>query len=109
MAVGAVAGDADGGDGGAGAALGAAARELDALEGVDGELDGLAVRWRSLVVEAEDLAAEMRGYAEGLDAEPGRLDVVEERLAVLERLATQARRDGRGRARPRRRLPGAAR
>ena len=72
---------------GPGAALGAAARELDALEGVDGELDGLAVRWRSLVVEAEDLAAEMRGYAEGLDAEPGRLDVVEERLAVLERLA----------------------
>jgi DNA repair protein RecN (Recombination protein N) len=86
-AVGAVTGDDDGGDGGAGAALGAAAREMDALEGVDGELDGLAVRWRSLVVEAEDLAAELRGYAEGLDAEPGRLDVVEERLAVLERLA----------------------
>jgi DNA repair protein RecN (Recombination protein N) len=86
-AVGAVAGDADGGDGGAGAALGAAARELDALEGVDAELDGLAVRWRSLVVEAEDLATELRGYAEGLDAEPGRLDVVEERLAVLDRLA----------------------
>ncbi len=86
-AVDAVAGDADGGADGAGAALGAAARGLDALEGVDGELDGLAVRWRSLVVEAEDLAAELRGYAEGLDAEPGRLDVVEERLAVLDRLA----------------------
>jgi DNA repair protein RecN (Recombination protein N) len=86
-AVDAVAGDADGGADGAGAALGAAARGLDALEGVDGELDALAVRWRSLVVEAEDLAAELRGYAEGLDAEPGRLDVIEERLAVLDRLA----------------------
>jgi DNA repair protein RecN (Recombination protein N) len=86
-AVGAVAGDGEGGADGAGAALGAAARELDALQGVDAELDGLAERWRSVVVEAEDLAAELRGYAEGLDAEPGRIDIVEERLAVLDRLA----------------------
>jgi DNA repair protein RecN (Recombination protein N) len=86
-AVAAVAGDAEGGGDGAGAMLGAAARDLDALEGVDGELDGLAERWRSLVVEAEDLSAELRGYAEGLDAEPGRLDTVEERLALLDRLA----------------------
>jgi DNA repair protein RecN (Recombination protein N) len=86
-AVAAVAGDADGGADGAGAALGAAARELDALSGVDAELDALAERWRALVVEAEDLGAELRGYAEGLDAEPGRLDVVEERLATLDRLS----------------------
>ncbi|MEA2178067.1 MAG: repair protein RecN [Solirubrobacteraceae bacterium] len=86
-AVTAVAGDAEGGADGAGAALGAAARELDALEGVDRELDGLAERWRSLVVEAEDLGAELRTYAEGLDAEPGRLDTVEERLALLDRLS----------------------
>jgi DNA repair protein RecN (Recombination protein N) len=38
-------------------------------------------------VEAEDLGAELRRYAEGLDAEPGRLDAVEERLGVLDRLA----------------------
>jgi DNA repair protein RecN (Recombination protein N) len=69
------------------AALGAAARELDAVQGVDAELDGLAERWRALVVEAEDLGADLRGYAEGLDAEPGRLDVVEERLALVDRLA----------------------
>jgi DNA repair protein RecN (Recombination protein N) len=86
-AVTAVAGDSEGGTDGAGAALGAAGRELDALSGVDAELDGLAERWRALVVEAEDLSGELRGYAEGLDAEPGRLDVVEERLALLDRLA----------------------
>jgi DNA repair protein RecN (Recombination protein N) len=86
-AVAAVSGDSEGASDGAGAELGAAARELDALEGVDPELDGLAERWRSLVVEAEDLGAELRGYAEGLDAEPGRLDVVEERLALLDRLS----------------------
>jgi len=76
-AVAAVAGGDESGADGAGALLGAAGRELDAL----------AERWRALVVEAEDLGAELRGYAEGLDAEPGRLDVVEERLALLDRLA----------------------
>jgi DNA repair protein RecN (Recombination protein N) len=86
-AVAVVSGDAEAGADGAGAALGAASRELDALQGVDAALDGLAERWRALVVEAEDLGAELRGYAEGLDAEPGRLDVVEERLALLDRLA----------------------
>jgi DNA repair protein RecN (Recombination protein N) len=86
-AVEAVSGDEEGGSDGAGAALGAAARELDAVQGVDAELDGLAERWRALVVEAEDLGADLRGYAEGLDAEPGRLDVVEERLALVDRLA----------------------
>ena len=40
-------------------------------------------RWPS---RREDLAAELRGYGEGLEAEPGELDVVEERLAVLDRL-----------------------
>ena len=86
-AVTAVSGEADGGADGAGAALGAAGREFDALAGVDAQLDALAERWRALVVEAEDLGAELRDYAEGLDAEPGRLDVVEERLAMLDRLA----------------------
>jgi DNA repair protein RecN (Recombination protein N) len=86
-AVTAVSGEADGGADGAGAALGAASRELDALSGVDAELDALAERWRALVVEAEDLGAELRGYAEELDAEPGRLEAVEERLATLDRLA----------------------
>jgi DNA repair protein RecN (Recombination protein N) len=66
--------------------LAAGGSALDAVEGVDGELDGLTERWRALAYEADDLAGELRRYAEGLEAEPGALDAAEERLAVLERL-----------------------
>jgi DNA repair protein RecN (Recombination protein N) len=37
-------------------------------------------------MEVQELAAELRGYAEGIEAEPGRLEQVEERLEVLDRL-----------------------
>ena len=43
-------------------------------------------RWRRSSVEADDLAGELRRYGEGVDAPPGRLDEVEERLALFERL-----------------------
>ena len=66
--------------------LAAAGRGLSAAEGIDPALDALAERWRGLALEAGDLALELRGYADALDAEPGRLDAVEERLAVLDRL-----------------------
>ncbi|MEA2247869.1 MAG: repair protein RecN, partial [Solirubrobacteraceae bacterium] len=59
---------------------------FDGVDGVDGALDALAERWRALAYEADDLAGELRRYAEGLEAEPGALDVAEERLGVLERL-----------------------
>jgi DNA repair protein RecN (Recombination protein N) len=69
--------------------LAAAGRGLDGVDGVDPALDALSVRWRALALEATDLAAELRGYAEDVVAGggPGRLDAVEERLAVLDRLA----------------------
>jgi DNA repair protein RecN (Recombination protein N) len=38
------------------------------------------------VVELDDAAASLRSYADGIEAEPGRLETVEERLAALERL-----------------------
>ena len=42
---------------------------------------------QALAVEADDLAGELRRYGEGIeDAPPGRLDEVEERLALLDRL-----------------------
>ncbi len=66
--------------------LAAAGRGLLGARDIDPALDALGERWRALAVEAGDLARELRGYAEGLDAEPGRLDGVEERLTVLERL-----------------------
>jgi len=71
---------------GVGARLVAAERGLDAVRGIDVALDALAERWQALVIEADDVAGELRRYAERLDAEPGRLQDVEERLAVLERL-----------------------
>jgi DNA repair protein RecN (Recombination protein N) len=79
--------EADVGDGGGVTALLAAGGgALDGVAGVDAALDALAERWRALAFEADDLAGELRRYAEGLEAEPGALDQAEERLAVLERL-----------------------
>ena len=56
------------------------------MAGVDGELDALGERVRALRLEAEDLAAELRRYLEAVDAPPGRLEEVEARLEVLDRL-----------------------
>jgi DNA repair protein RecN (Recombination protein N) len=61
-------------------------RELDAVAGVDTALDALAERFRAILLEADDLAGEMRRYGERLEGEPGRLEVVEERLAAIDRL-----------------------
>ncbi len=74
------------GEGGALAALAAAGAGLDGVEHVDGELDELIVRYRALTIEAGDVAAELRRYGEALDADPGALDVAEERLGAIERL-----------------------
>jgi len=82
-ALAAVAGD---GDGGASEAMGSAESALAAQEGVDTQLDKLAETARGLRMEVQELAAELRGYAEGIEAEPGRLEQVEERLEVLDRL-----------------------
>jgi DNA repair protein RecN (Recombination protein N) len=73
-------------EGGAASALAAAARAAEAVAGVDPELDALAARLSSLAVDADDLASGLRHYAEGIEAEPGRLQAVEERLALLDRL-----------------------
>jgi DNA repair protein RecN (Recombination protein N) len=74
------------GEPGAGTLLATAGKELDALAGVDPVLDALAERYRALVIEADDLALELRGYEQTIEAEPGRLEQVEERLAAFARL-----------------------
>jgi DNA repair protein RecN (Recombination protein N) len=76
---------------GVGTLLAAGERDLAGVAGVDAELDALTERWRALAVEADDLAGELRRYAEGLEegaAEGGpvRLEAVEERLGALDRL-----------------------
>jgi DNA repair protein RecN (Recombination protein N) len=56
------------------------------VAGADPELDALAERVSALRIEAEDLGGELRRYADSLEAEPGRLDIVEERLELYDRL-----------------------
>jgi DNA repair protein RecN (Recombination protein N) len=75
-----------GGDGGVGQLLAEAERMAAAVQGVDPELDGLAERLATLRIESEDLGAELRRYADALEAEPGRLQEVEERLELYDRL-----------------------
>jgi len=78
------------GDGGAGELLGAAARQFDAVAGVDPALDALAERLRTLALEAEDVAAELYRYLDAAadgDADPAaRLETVEQRLEAFTRL-----------------------
>jgi DNA repair protein RecN (Recombination protein N) len=78
------------GGGGSGSGVGAlladAERMAEPVAGADPELAALAERLTALRLEAEDLGAELRRYADSLEAEPGRLDVVEERLEVYDRL-----------------------
>jgi DNA repair protein RecN (Recombination protein N) len=74
------------GEGGAGELLAAAGRQFDAVAGVDPELDALAERLRALAIEADDVAVELHRHLDGLDAEPGRLEAVEQRLEAFARL-----------------------
>ncbi|HEY7121131.1 MAG TPA: AAA family ATPase, partial [Solirubrobacterales bacterium] len=76
----------DGEAGGAAEAMGSAEAALTAREGLDPALDKLAETATGLRVELQELAGELRGYAEAIEAEPGRLEQVEERLDVIDRL-----------------------
>ena len=71
---------------GVAAVLADAERLAEPVAGADPELAALAERLTALRLEAEDLGAELRRYADSLEAEPGRLDVVEERLELYDRL-----------------------
>jgi DNA repair protein RecN (Recombination protein N) len=73
-------------DGGAAGALAQAEARLGGVEGLDAGLDALARRLGALAIELGDVAAELRSYLDGLEADPGRLVAVEERLEVLDRL-----------------------
>ena len=84
-ALGRLAGAEDDGAGAAGL-IAEADRLLGAVNGVDAALDALSARTGALALELGDLASELRGYLGGIDAEPGRLEQVEERLEVVERL-----------------------
>jgi DNA repair protein RecN (Recombination protein N) len=76
--------DEDGG--GAASGLAAAQALLQGVGGVDVELDALAERLGALAVELGDVAGELRSYTDGIEADPGRLAAVEERLDAVDRL-----------------------
>jgi DNA repair protein RecN (Recombination protein N) len=76
------------GDEGASELLAAAGRHFDAVAGVDPVLDALAERLRALAIEADDVAAELHRYLDGVEEGGGgdRLERVEQRLETLARL-----------------------
>jgi DNA repair protein RecN (Recombination protein N) len=71
---------------GVAALLADAERYAAAVTGVDPQLDALAQRLTAARIELEDLGRELRGYGDSLESEPGRLQQVEERLELYERL-----------------------
>jgi DNA repair protein RecN (Recombination protein N) len=83
-ALSAIAGDDE--NGGARGAVGGAQSELGGVEGVDPALDAVAEQVRAVTVELDDAASALRAYLDEVEAEPGRLEQLEERLTALDRL-----------------------
>jgi DNA repair protein RecN (Recombination protein N) len=80
-------GDEVGSTGNGAVALAAlAGAELARLRGVDAQLDSVAERLEALACEGQELTRELRAYEDSIQADPGRLEQVEERLELLGRL-----------------------
>lgn len=60
-----------------------ASAELRHVSSIDGELDDLAERLDSLLIEIGEVASQLKGYGAKLDFPPGRLQEVEDRLAQI--------------------------
>ena len=71
---------------GAGFLLAQAVRTLDPVAALDPDLSACLERLQAVLYEAEDLGAELRRRAFEIDASPGRLEELEDRLALLARL-----------------------
>ncbi len=72
--------------GGVAEALALAAGQLERGAAIDPQVRALSERLDALRYEAEDLGGELRRYVLGIEGSPGRLDEVEERLALVARL-----------------------
>ena len=66
--------------------LGHAASELETASAHDDSLRGLLERLDGLSTELEDVLYELRSYADELEADPNRLQTVEDRLAAMRAL-----------------------
>jgi DNA repair protein RecN (Recombination protein N) len=71
---------------GAGLLLAHAVRALEPVAALDSALDSCLQRLQAVLYETEDLGAELRRPGYEIDATPGRLEEVEDRLALLGRL-----------------------
>jgi DNA repair protein RecN (Recombination protein N) len=72
--------------GGAAEALAQAEAALQGATGLDPALDAAAERVAALGLELGDVSAELRDYAEAVEADPGGLLAIEERLEAIDRL-----------------------
>ena len=72
--------------GGAGELIAQAVARLEAVSGIDPDLDALGTRLEAVRLEVDELGGELRRYALDIEGSPGRLEEVEERLALLARL-----------------------
>jgi len=68
------------------AGLGGVWKRVGELATIDPQFAPYADARDAIKSQLEDLAFFLRGYADGIDASPGRLQQVEERLALLDRL-----------------------
>jgi DNA repair protein RecN (Recombination protein N) len=66
--------------------LAEAARQMEVAAGIDPDLRKLFDRLQSVLYETQDLGGELRDYLLGIEGSPGRLEEVEERLALFARL-----------------------
>ena len=66
--------------------LGQAARDLAELARIDPQLQTLAQQVEDALGSVSDLTYELRGYLEGIEFNPNRLDQIEERLDLFNRL-----------------------
>ena len=71
---------------GAAEMLALAAAQLEGAAAIDPRLHALSERLEALRYESEDLGGDFHRYLHGIEGSPGRLDEVEERLALFGRL-----------------------
>jgi DNA repair protein RecN (Recombination protein N) len=68
------------------ARLGQAYRKLEELAGIDPRFTAYLQSRSAIVAQIEDLALALRDYGQSIEVSPGRLDEIETRLALIDRL-----------------------
>ena len=66
--------------------LGAALKQVEDLARFDGRFSAAAQQLATVKATVEDVASEVREFAENANASPGRLEEIEDRLAALDKL-----------------------